>query len=360
MNTLDEKIKIFQEILEKTEPNEIIVLSHADHDGLTSDCLIDLLYYDSYKSFIKRFHPSKEFGYSAILYKVLSLKPKYFLIIDALVKPYEKIIKKILDQGGIVINLDHHDLLSIKDENYLDLNPHNWNLEYMNSSGLVWLIAKKFNERFFRERSWVAGIGAIQDYCIEDNKELMEELRKRGYIEEVNLVSALNSKLLQIAKVINSSYFSTNTIYQMLFQAAYINNPEKLITDRRFIKALEIYRSKLNKIYEEIKKEEKIIWVGDIKLKIYDLKGKPIQLISDICEIEKEDAIYIGYSNGLLGFRSLFYPYDVRKLARLFEGGGPHPRVGGAQTNKSLDNIIKEIIHYLEDNISRKTLDEFM
>jgi len=185
-------------------------------------------------------------------------------------------------------------------------------------------------------------------------------LRKRGYIEEVNLVSALNSKLIQIAKVINSSYFSINTIYQMLFQAAYINNPEKLITDRRFIKALEIYRSKLNKIYEEIKKEEKIIWVGDIKLKIYDLKGKPIQLISDICEIEKEDAIYIGYSNGLLGFRSLFYPYDVRKLARLFEGGGPHPRVGGAQTNKSLDNIIKEIIHYLEDNISRKTLDEFM
>jgi len=360
MNTLDEKIKIFQEILEKAEPNEIVVLSHADHDGLTSDCLIDLLYYDSYKSFIRRFHPSKEFGYSAILYKVLSLKPKYFLIIDALVKPYEKIIEKILAQGSIVINLDHHDLLSIKDENYLDLNPHNWNLEYMNSSGLIWLIVKKFNERFFRERSWVAGIGAIQDYCIEDNKELMEELKKRGYIEEINLASALNSKLIQIAKVINSSYFSINTIYQMLFQAAYINDPEKLITDRRFIKALEIYRSKLNNVYEEIKKEEKIIQVGDIKLKIYDLKGKPIQLISDICEIEKEDAIYIGYSNGLLSFRSLFYPYDVRKLARLFGGGGPHPRVGGAQTNKSLDDIIKEIIHYLEGNISRKTLDEFM
>ena len=83
-------------------------------------------------------------------------------------------------------------------------------------------------------------------------------------------------------------------------------------------------------------------------------------MISDICEIEREDAIYIGYSNGLLGFRSLFYPYDVWKLARLFRGGGPHPRVGGAQTNMSLDNIIKEIIHYLEGDISRKTLDEFM
>jgi len=356
MNTLDKKIKIFQEILEKAEPNEIVILSHADHDGLASDCLIDLLYYDSHKSFIKRFHPSKEFGYSAILHKILSQKPKYFLIIDALVKPHEKIIKKILAQGSIVINLDHHDLLSIKDENYLDLNPHNWNLEYMNSSGLVWLIVKKFNERFFRERSWVAGIGAIQDYCIEDNKELMEELKKNGYIEEINLASALNSKLIQIAKVINSSYFSINIIYQMLFQAAYINDPEKLLTNERFIKALEIYRSKLNKIYEEIKKEEKIFQIGDIKVKIYDLKGKPIQVISDICEIEREDAIYIGYSKGLLGFRSLFYPYDVRKLARLFGGGGPHPRVAGAQTNKYLDKVIEEVIHYIESNAPRKNI----
>jgi len=87
-------LKNCQEFLERAEPNEIVILSHADHDGLTSDCLIDLIYYDSYKSFIKRFHPSKEFGYSAILHKILSLKPKYFLIIDALVKPYEKIIKK--------------------------------------------------------------------------------------------------------------------------------------------------------------------------------------------------------------------------------------------------------------------------
>ena len=53
----------------------------------------------------------------------------------------------------------------------------------MNSSGLVWLIAKKLNERFFRERSWVAGIGAIQDYCIEDNKELMEELKKTDILK---------------------------------------------------------------------------------------------------------------------------------------------------------------------------------
>ncbi len=357
---MKEKIRICSEILEKTNPKDIVILSHADHDGLTGSCLIDLIYSNT-KPLLKKFHPSRTQSYFSILNKVFLLSPKYLLIIDALIRSYQKFIEKFLKKGIKVINLDHHDLLSIKHENYLDINPHNWNFEFMNSSGLCWLIAKEIDEKYFKERCWIAGIGAIQDYCIEDNKELMEELVRREYIKKISLESALDSELLKHAKTIDSAVnlFSVNETYQIFFQAARENDIKKLQTNEKFVKAFEIYKNKLNEVYRQIDESKKINEIGGIKVKFYDLKGNDISMISDFCEMEREKAIYVGYSNGLLGFRSLFYDYDVRKLAKVFGGGGPHRRVGGAKTSKLFNEIVKEVSNYLRREKSQRMLDEF-
>ncbi|RLG17809.1 hypothetical protein DRN62_00245 [Nanoarchaeota archaeon] len=356
---MEEQIKTCKEVMEDAHPQDVLILSHADHDGLTSVSLIDLIYSDLYDSLTKKLHPSKTRSYYKILNEVLRLKPAYFLIVDALVKPYERLIEKIAKQGTKVINLDHHDMLSVSHENYLDLNPHKWKMEFMNSSGLCWLIAREFNRNYFEKRCWVAGIGAIQDYCIEDNKELMKELAKRHYIRETTLASTLDSKLLEIAKAINSAsrLYPVNTVYQIIFQAAARNDVKMLETNEKLVKALESYRKKLEGLYDQIKKKE--ISVGSLKVKFYDLKGNNISLISEICEKERENAIYVGYSNGLLGFRSLFYEYDVRELAKLFNGGGPHPRVGGARTGKTFEEVINEVVNHLKGRKSQRTLNEF-
>lgn len=362
MKDMREKIKICSEILKAANSKDVIILSHADHDGFTATCLIDLIYSDVKN--IRKFYPSKIQSYSLIFKKILSLNPKYFLIIDALVKPYQKFIEKIMKHGSIVINLDHHDLLSIRNENYLDLNPHNWGIEFINSSGLCWLISKEIDEKYFKERCWVAGIGAIQDYCIDDNKELMEELINKGYIKKMDLESTLESELLKLAKMINSAIhmFSANKIYQILFQAAKENNIEKLQKNDKLIKALKTYENKFDEVRKHIEKDEKIISINNkqMMLKFYNLRGNDISVISYLCEIEREKAVYIGYRNGLMVFRSLFYNYDVRELAKLFGGGGPHRRVAGAKTRKSFEEMVKEILNYLKKGKSQKTLSEFM
>jgi len=66
-------------------------------------------------------------------------------------------------------------------------------------------------------------------------------------------------------------------------------------------------------------------------------------LIAEICELDRKPLIYFGYYDGLLGFCSLFYDFDVRKLARLFNGSGPHPKIAGGKTRKSFEEVINLI-----------------
>ena len=80
-------------------------------------------------------------------------------------------------------------------------------------------------------------------------------------------------------------------------------------------------------------------------------------LIAEICEIDKRPLIYFGYYEGLLGFASLFYNYDVRELAGLFNGSGPHPKIAGGKTKKSFDNVINLISEHF--HFKQRSLEDF-
>lgn len=350
------EIKIVQEHLSEMNPHNTVILSHADHDGFTSSVLFNLYFKKQYGSTAFVMYPYKNLPYYKIFYGILRKRPKYLLILDALVHKHKKFLEKI-SKKTLIINMDHHDNVVINSENYINLNPHNWGLEYLNSSGLAWLVLRDYDTKFFDERSWVAGIGAIQDYCIDDNKLLFRKLKEMGYISELDFRLLINSRLMKIAKLINIgiSNVGPREIYDKIFSAAEKNNIYFLERDKVLLEVWSDYTRRFKDIYLRYKNERII----KNNLIAFNLKNEPIFLISEICEREKEEKIYMGYSKGLLGFRALFYNYDVRRLAILFNGGGPHPKVAGGKTTKSFEEVVSIITRYLLSEKSQKSLGDF-
>jgi len=324
-------------------PNDCIILSHADHDGFSSSVLLNAFFLKKYGYAASIMYPTKMTNYEKILSKIKFFKPKFLIIVDSPLSIYKKALEDILNHT-YVLNFDHHDILDIKHQNYYDFNPHIWGIDFLNSSGLVWKILKKIEGSFFEERCWVAGIGAIQDYCIEDNHEMFELIRKLNLIEDLNLASLVDSKLMQIAKMVRASISTINPqyTYNILLNACMNNAPEYLYDDVKLKKAYENFKKQLNEAYNNIKAD--VFLKDKIKFKFYDMKEFDINLISDFCEREKEEAIYIAYKKNRISFRALFINYDVRVLVRYFGGGGANPRAAGAKTRDSYKSIIKRVL----------------
>ena len=354
---IEESIKSVSNLLEEIKPEEAIILSHEDHDGLTSSVLFDVYLYNKYNKRIRIIHPTKESSYIEIFKQILRSRPKYLIILDALVSNYKNIIEKIL-KYTIVINIDHHDILETQNENYINLNPHKFGLEYINSSGLSWLILMKLDESYFEKRCWIAGIGAAQDYCIEDNYILFQELKRYGYLEDKNLEHLINSKIMKLAKMINAAIREGkgDYTYNKLFYASLKNDPAILDNDNIFNESYNDFIKNLENVYKEFneKKIEKDPFI------FFNLNGRPIYYITYISELEKKSKIYVGYSNGLLGFRSLFYNYDVRTLAKYYNGGGPHPKIAGGKTKKKFEEFIRDVYNIYSKESKQKRLDIFL
>lgn len=349
-------IKNVCNLLDEVNPKDTIILHHADHDGFTSSALLNIYFYRKFGQKAKIIYPSENNPYFKLFQEILNVKPKYLFIVDALVAKHKTALEKIL-QNTLVVNMDHHDIVEIQNKNYIELNPHKFGIEYMNSSGLCWLMLRKIDKDYFDRLCWLAGIGAVQDYCIEDNELLFQTLEKFGFINTMNFEKLIDSELMRIAKMINATIRAGQVeyAYQKIFDAGLENRIDILKTDRVLVENYKIQEKNLEKICNKFKKMKKVF----DKLVFFNLEGNPIQYISYIAEIDRDKKIYVGYSKGLLGFRSLFYNYDVRRLGKLFNGGGPHPRVAGGKTTKSFDETIKIIIEYINSEKSQKSLNDF-
>ncbi|MEM4461087.1 MAG: hypothetical protein QXY70_03045 [Nanopusillaceae archaeon] len=345
MNWLEDAIRNLYNVY----PENCIIVSHADHDGFSSSVLLNSFFMKKYKRIARTLYPTKLNNYRKILSEVKSIKPHFLILVDSPLNQYKDILEDILNHT-CVLNFDHHDILNIKHPNYHNFNPHIWGMDFLNSSGLIWKILREIEPLFFEERSWVGGIGAIQDYCIEDNYEMFKIIKGSGLIESLELKSMVDSKLMSLAKLIRASIARINPqyVYNSLLNACMINNFQILYNDDKLQKAYTDFQREFITASKYFKTRANIFVQNKIKLKFYDMKAFNITLISDLCEKEKEEAVYIAYKNGRLSLRALFIKYDVRPLARLFGGSGPNPRAAGAKTKDSYNVVIQKMLEYLK------------
>ncbi len=353
------EIKRVSRIIEEVNPYDVVILSHPDHDGLTATVLFET-YFTKYHGTKSRkvLYPSKDLPYRFIFRRLINERPKILLILDALVEKYKNFITRLVERGTIVINMDHHDIVDISHNNYFDLNPHKWQLEYVNTSSLAWQVLREIDRDYFDERCWLAGIGSVQDLCYYDNKLLFKTMYKRGLSNISSYEDLFDSDLMRCAKMINATCHKVGPdyVYSKLLDASISNSFKILLEDDKMVNSYNVYVKELKKIHEYFSNNHREY--PDMNLIAYKHpKRARTSLIAEICEIDKRPSIYFGYYEGLLGFASLFYDFDVRELARLFNGSGPHPKIAGGKTKKSFDEVINLISEHFHPK--QKSLDDF-
>lgn len=362
VNVLLNRIKEVANILEHFPVEQTMIFSHADHDGFTASALINNyfnLIYDQKASVV---FPHHKKSYQSVFAEIIQRKPALLLILDVLVSQHKRQLKKIVRRGTKVINMDHHDLLKLSHENYVDLNPHNWQIEYLNSSGLVWLVVREINPKYFDDRAWVAGVGAVQDYCIDDNAILFRTLMENGWITKISFDSLFDSKLMKIAKMINATISQQRQeyVYNKILEASITNNWNVLLKDKELKKHYKHHLNLLKTVQKDFTRKRRIF--EDVRLVSYEFADnvEDASLISDLCEKERDPYVHFGYKNGLLSFRSLFIDYDVRKLAELFGGSGPHPKVAGGKTKKGFNETVKRVYRFMSGKERQELLSKYL
>jgi len=337
------------EILLNVTPEDVTILSHPDHDGLTATVLFNTYFIKHYGTECKKvLRPTKEMPYYVIFHKLLREKPKILLILDALVGKHKDSIRKLVEEGTVVINMDHHDIVNIEHSNYINVNPHVWGIEYLNTSSLAWQVLRKIDEDYFDERSWLAGIGSVQDYCYRDNTSLFKTMYELGLSNISSYEDIFDSELMKCAKMINAACRDVGYeyVYSKTLNASISDSFKTLLKDDKMLNSYSRYMKELTTIYDRFRKTSHEY--SEMNLIAYRHNERArTSLIAEICEMDRRPLIYFGYYEGMLGFSSLFLDYDVRKLARLFNGGGPHPKIAGGKTKKSFNEIIDSISEYL-------------
>jgi len=327
------KEKILQ-ILRKYEPEDVLIYAHADHDGVCAAFGLNYLFGKLETVFSKPFRPTE-----------LPLENKKLLVVcDLLLNASQ--VYYCIKNGIEVVNLDHHDVLSIEHEKYLCLNPKViYGKEFISSSGMIWKLFRP------EQIAWILGMGSVGDLAIEDVPDLFDCISKQ-YPELVQNKSLYHSKIFELAQILLMSFDKPEIGFNLLKEA---ENKGYTV----------FYQTELYKLYLEKQKEiknfleankDKIIQNNFFVAIDSSNQKYPGSYSVMLNLINADKRAYIEYANGRLFFRNYFGTEDVRALARLFGGSGPHGRTSSAYTKKSFIDIVKVIASHFNKKAQRSLI----
>jgi len=322
--------RVVRKKIEKYREDEWAIYAHADHDGICASVALNYLFGDIETKFSKSFKPKDipEFEDKKLL-KICDLQLS------------ERQIGNLLDQGIEIVNYDHHEIRDMKHKNYLCLNPKKlFSKEYISSSGLIWKIFKP------KEVAWILASGSAGDLAIEDNLELFE-FTKQEYPELLNgisLESIYSSKIFELAQIILMAFDNPEKGFRILKES--IAKPLELYNTElyeRYLKKRESIRNFFEKHKNRVVEHSKFVLIDTSGLRYSGSYSVYLNLKS------KDEKVYIEYDSGRLFFRNYFGSEDVRRIAKLFGGGGAHGRSGGARTGKTFQEVYRTIRDYYEN-----------
>lgn len=334
---MTEKVK---EIFEKYKKEEIIIFAHADHDGICATTGLNYLFGDIETIFSQSFIPKEIPNF---------YHKKLFIICDLQLS--ENSILYLLRKGLDVINLDHHEIREIQNCKYYCLNPKKiYKKQFISSSGLIWRLFKP------EKINWVLAIGSVGDLAIEDVMDLFENTSKTfpELISSIDTKSIYNSKIFELAQILLMAFDDPNKGLNLL--------KESIKENYNVLYNSELYESylKKQKILDKFLEENKDKIIENKNFVIINSSNQPYAGSYSVkLNLNNQDnRVYIEYNNGRLFFRNYFGNEDVKKLAKLFSGGGSHSRAGGGFTKKSFIETTHLIKEYYS-NRSQQTLFNF-
>ena len=79
--SLNEEIRRVSKVVENIHPDDLVILSHPDHDGLTATVLFNAYFIKQYGSESRILYPTKERPYRFIFHKLIDERPPIFTYI---------------------------------------------------------------------------------------------------------------------------------------------------------------------------------------------------------------------------------------------------------------------------------------
>ncbi|MFA4820376.1 MAG: DHHA1 domain-containing protein [Candidatus Aenigmatarchaeota archaeon] len=196
--------------LEKIKPtDEIVVIFNNDGDGICSCVLLN--------KFLEKTGRKKPYIIPQpmpmdknIIQRIQTTVPNKLIFLDIAVDQQQNVLKKLGSICDIMI-VDHHQVFKDMNRQQTDASSHhtsalvhyNPRIEthdtYRSTSYCVYKICSKIID--MSDLLWIAGVGMVSDYNLEDSKDLVKELKKIYSLEE----PLYGTKLGRIADMITST-----------------------------------------------------------------------------------------------------------------------------------------------------------
>jgi RecJ-like exonuclease len=351
---------IAREIKDSNE--EILIVADSDLDGKMSLGLIKIILKKLNKKYIEYFRITGENNLDlirildGIIFNKKTINTIIFLdtpMDDKYLSKFSKRHEKIK-----IIYIDHHkrNVPKFLPNNlvYFDVRAL-FNLEICTTS-IVYRIGKTLFDEEFSKYSLLASIGAIGDFMLENDNELLNDLLK-------NYNGFYNGKYFYVPYIIYFYLFLISDPYKIS------KNIDKALNIEEFIKDFDLKKLKNSaiKYYDRLKSAKKIY--ESEKLLVF--KAKKSSVISTILSSFYPEKIILvlslkeklfgrlfkgKYKKYSISLRNQSGKYDLGTLMREFAKqygitGGGHPKAaGGLIYEKDIENLIK----FLEEKTNGK------
>ncbi len=247
--------------------DEIVVIFNNDGDGISSCVLLN--------KFLEKTGRKKPYIIPQpmpmdknIIQRIQTTVPNKLIFLDIAADQQQNVLKKLGSICDMMI-VDHHQVF--KDMNGKNIVHYNPRIEthgvYRSTSYCVYKICSKIID--MSDSLWIAGVGMVSDYNLEDSKDLVKELGKNYSLEE----PLYGTKLGRMADMIASTR-ATNALSceQMVgvFESTTFEDFENTRNADKMIESQKIIENEISEILADY--EQKMERAGNIIF--YNIKSK--------------------------------------------------------------------------------------
>jgi single-stranded DNA-specific DHH superfamily exonuclease len=343
--------KFLEEIGEK---DEILIIFNNDGDGICS-CTLLMKFLELTKRkkpyIIAQPIPMEK----NIVQKIKSTFPKKIIFLDIVVDQQEDIIKKIRSFADILI-IDHHQINKNLNTRHGDhasvvhFNPRFTDKDvYQSTSYCVYKLCSELMN--MADFLWMAGVGMVSDYNLDNSKDLVAEVKKK-YKIETDLYASFFGR---IADMVSASHatglLSCEEIAELFMR---IDDPKNIENARGGDKLIRSYQEIENEMLSIMGDSERNAEVSG-KIVLYNLKSK-YKLISPVSTKISEkyrDRLVLIYSKSgnkiKVSARNQKKNINAGKIMKfaasgLKASGGGHEAAAGATVDeKDWDKFIEKV-----------------
>ncbi len=251
--------------LDNIKPSDdVVIIYNNDADGICSCVLI--------KKFLKMRSKKEPYTISQpmptdknLIKKIQTTLPNKIIFLDLAVDQQPGLLKKL---GGVcnMLIIDHHQVSKdVSSDIVTYYNPRMKNPEaYQSTSYLVYKICSKLAN--MKKHLWIALIGMIGDYNLDDSKDVVDEARKAYSIKDMK-----DSKLSRISDMITATRATRDlTCDEIIKVMEKAESYEDLYKNRKIMEAYEKVENEMLSIMLDTENNSEII--GNLVL--YNFKSK--------------------------------------------------------------------------------------